>query len=118
MYQPWIFAAVTAAGAGLVAFTVSLQRPPVAPEPVTPLEPIGVRVVPPPTAVSEAVTETPVIELDPIVIRPAFRRVVALTPPAAPVLAERPCSHWRELGPTHVVAGTPSGDLQVRELCE
>ncbi len=116
MYQPWIFAAVTAAGAGLVAFTVSLQHPPVAPEPVTPLDPIGVHVVPPPVQVSETVTETPVIELAPIVIRPAYRRVVAETPP--PVLAERPCSHWRELGPTRVVAGTPSGDLQVRELCE
>src|SRR5262245_3490691 len=116
MYQPWIFAGVTAAGAGLVALTLTLQRPPepVMPLPETPGE--AVHLVPPTPA---TVTETPaadeVLQLEPVVIHPA-RHAPAAKPPE-PQLAERPCSEWRELGPTHVVSGTPSGDLSVRALC-
>ena len=119
MYQPWIFATVTTAGAGLVALTVSLQRPPqsLAPPPAGPAE--AVHIVPP--AISVAVsepTESPVLELSPVVIRASMHRALTSAPEPAPKLAERPCSAWRELGPTHVIAGKPSGDLSVRELCD
>jgi hypothetical protein len=122
MYQPWIFATVTAAGAGLVALTVTLQRPPIVPERSSSSEPGGVHVLPPPAAaISEPAAQAPVLELEPIVIRAAKQRPRADVTPAsvlpASVLAERPCSPWRELGPTHVVSGTPSGDLSVRALC-
>ena len=118
MYQPWIFATVTAAGAGLVALTVTLQRPPVVPDEGAPSEPGGVHVLPPPAEeISEPAAQAPVLELEPIVIRALKHRAPAEVTPVN-VLAERPCSPWRELGPTHVVSGTPSGDLQVRALCQ
>ena len=117
MYQPWIFATVTTAGAGLVALTVTLQRPPVVPDRSTPSDTEGVHVLPPPAAaISEPAAQAPVLELEPIVIRAVKQRPPAEVTPAS-VLAERPCSPWRELGPTHVVSGTPSGDLSVRALC-
>src|SRR5262245_28756571 len=121
MYQPWIFGTVTAAGAGLVALTVSLQRPPVPAAPETTPDTGAVRVVPPllPSSVETTAEPEPVLELEPAVIHGRIpRQAAAAVEPAEPKLAERPCSTWRELGPTHVVAGTPSGDLSVRQLCE
>jgi hypothetical protein len=123
MYQPWIFGTVTAAGAGLVALTVTLQRPPVPDRPLTTSDPVSVNLVPPtPVEISEPETEPAVVELDPIVVRAPMKARPQPAPPAevtpVSVPAERPCSDWRELGPTHVVAGTPSGDLRVRALCE
>lgn len=119
MYQPWMFSAMLAAGTGLVAFTVKLQRPSVpdiAPEPPAP----AVHVVPPPapTFVAEPVDTNPVLQIPAIVIegtrhRPAVRSEPAATEP----VAERPCSQWRDIGPTHVVSGTASGNLAVRDLC-
>jgi len=120
MYQPWLFGTMMAAGTGLVAATVTLQRPP-APESVlvVPAE-TAVHVVPPPapTTVLEPAAAEPVLQMAPVVIEARHRRQPAAAT-AAPeqTTAERPCSNWRELGPTHVVAGKPTGDLQVRELC-
>jgi hypothetical protein len=123
MYQPWIFATVTAAGAGLVALTVTLQRPPVVPDQSpTPSDPVGVNLVPPRVEEIIEPEPEPAVELEPIVIRAPLKQrsqpalPAEVTPVSAP--AERPCSDWRELGPTHVVAGTPSGDLRVRALCQ
>lgn len=31
--------------------------------------------------------------------------------------ALEPCSEWREIGPTHVDQGVPSGSQRVRQLC-
>jgi hypothetical protein len=123
MYQPWIFATVTAAGAGLVALTVTLQRPPTVPhQPLNPSDPIGVKLVPPKAVEIVEPQPDPAVELEPIVIRaPLKQRFQPAQPPEvepASVFAEKPCSDWRELGPTHVVAGTPSGDLRVRALCQ
>ena len=117
MYQPWIFAAVTTAGAGLVALTVSLQRPPIplAPEPEAPGAAVHV-IQPAPVIVTEPSSSNEVVSLEPVVIRSSMHRPSPKAP--APRLAEKPCSTWRELGPTHVVSGRPSGDLSVRELCE
>ena len=65
MYQPWIFATVTAAGAGLVALTVTLQRPPLVPDRGTPSDTEGVHVLPPPAAaISEPAAQAPVLELE------------------------------------------------------
>ena len=123
MYQPWIFGAVMAAGTGLFAYTVKLQRPNVPPIEAEP--PItAVRVLPPPTATEVAeprATDDNVLQIPAIVIE--GRRHHAATPaatattPVEPVV-ERPCSTWREIGPTHVVAGTPSGNSSVRDLCQ
>jgi hypothetical protein len=122
MYQPWIFATVTAAGAGLVALTVTLQRPPVVPDQSpSPSDPIGVNLVPPRAVAIIEPEPEPALELEPIVIHAPLKQrsepaqPVEVAPASVP--AERPCSDWRELGPTRVVAGTPSGDLRVRALC-
>ncbi len=120
MYQPWLFGTMMAAGTGLVAATVTLQQPP-APEPVlfVPPEP-AVHVLPPPapTTVPEPAANEPVLQLKPVVIEARHRHAVpAATAEPEPAPAEHPCSTWRDLGPTHVVAGKPSGELQVRELC-
>lgn len=118
MYQPWIFGSVMTAGAGLVALTVSLQRPPAPATADAPWNADVVRVVPPPlpTSVEAPPVVNPVLELEPVVIYGRMHRAAAA--PVEDKLAERPCSEWRELGPTHVVAGTPSGDLSVRVLCQ
>jgi hypothetical protein len=121
MYQPWIFGTVMATGAGLVALTVSLQRPPTLAT-AERFEFDAVRVVPPPLppTVEAPQAPSPTLELEPVVIHGRTRQAVAAPapPPVPDKLAERPCSTWRELGPTHVVAGTPTGDLSVRQLCE
>ncbi|HSU40525.1 MAG TPA: hypothetical protein VLJ38_13195 [Polyangiaceae bacterium] len=120
MYQPWMFSAMLAAGTGLVAFSVKLQHPSVpslAPEPPA----AAVHVVPPPapTLVAEPADTNPVLQIPAIVIEGTRHRHAAPSEPAAtePAPAERPCSEWRDLGPTHVVSGQPSGNLAVRELC-
>lgn len=122
MYQPWTFGAMLAAGTGLVAFTVKIQHPPsppvLAPEPA-----VAVHVVPPPapTFVAEPVQTSAFVEVTtPMVIEGRRHRAVARAEPqpAEPVVAEHPCSAWREIGPTHVVSGKPSGNLSVRELCQ
>jgi len=120
MYQPWLFSAMLAAGTGLVIYSVNLDRPSapsLAPEP-----PVAVRVVPPPapTFVAEPADTNPVLQLPAIVIEgtrhhPALRSEPA---PTEPAVAQRPCSEWRDLGPTHVISGRPSGNLAVRELCQ
>jgi hypothetical protein len=120
MYQPWIFATTLAAGGGLVAYAVTLH--PAGPVDITPPSPAAVHVIPPlpPAAVPEPPAQDRVMELEPVVIQAKLRRTSPVVPPKpdpVDVAAERPCSTWRELGPTHVMAGTPSGDLQVRALC-
>jgi hypothetical protein len=119
MYQPWLFGTMMAAGTGLVAATVTLQRGP-APEPVLVVPArTAVHVIPPPApaAVPEPAA-APVLQMAPVVIESRRQRLPAATAASPePVPAERPCSTWRDLGPTHVVAGKPSGDLQVRDLC-
>jgi len=119
MYQPWIFATTLAAGGGLVAYAMTLQ--PAAPADIAPQPPAAVRVIPPapPAPIAEPQAQEPVLELDPVIIQARRHRTAppAAKPAPVDVRAERPCSTWRELGPTHVVAGTPSGDLQVRSLC-
>jgi hypothetical protein len=121
MYQPWIFGAIMAAGTGLVAFTVRLEVPNVPPpEPEPPA--VAIHIVPPPapTLVAEPKEANPVLTIPAIVIEGRRHRPLArveTSPPPDPV-AQRPCSNWREIGPTHVVSGTPTGNLSVRELCQ
>lgn len=78
-----------------------------------------------PAAESEEATQ--VIELPAVVVtraQPASASPAnALAPEAAPAETNgatelRPCSQFRELGPTHVDDGVPSGAHGVRELCE
>ena len=122
MYQPWIFATTLAAGGGLVAYAVTLH--PAAPVDIAPEPPAAVRVVPPPAPApvpEPKVTEEPVMQLAPVVIQArVHRKPVVAAPPPVPVdvPAERPCSTWRDIGPTHVMSGNPSGELQVRSLCQ
>ena len=121
MYQPWIFATTLAAGGGLVAYAVSLHQP--APVDIAPEPPAAVRVIPPapPAPVPEPqATQEPVMQLEPVVIQARLHRKAAAPPAPVPVdiPAERPCSTWRDIGPTHVVSGQPSGELQVRSLCQ
>jgi hypothetical protein len=118
MYQPWIFATTLAAGGGLVAYAVTLHAP--APVDIAPEPPIAVHVIPPapPAPIVEPPAPEPILQLEPVVIQARVRHSVpAAKPEPVDVTAERPCSTWRDLGPTHVVSGTPSGELQVRALC-
>jgi hypothetical protein len=75
--------------------------------------------------------ETQVVELPAVIVTQARPRVAARAEPeltlppaegaAAPLPAARelrPCSNFRELGPTHVDDGVPSGAHGVRDLCE
>ena len=113
MYQPWIFAATIAAGSGLFAYAVGqrdLQVPDIAPSP----EAVHVIPIPVPAAIVEPAST--VVELAPVVIE-GRRHVRAAAPAAKPPDAARPCSNWRELGPSHVSQGQPSGSVSVRELC-
>lgn len=117
MYQPWLFAATIAGGSGLFAYA-AVQPKPMPPDIAPP--PDSVHVVPYPVAVPEPVVEpaSTVLELEPIVIE-AKRHVVRAksTAPKPNVEASRPCSDWREIGPSHVSQGKPSGTVSVRELC-
>jgi len=85
------------------------------------------RTLPPATAPAPdtpvAEPDAQIIELPPVVVtraQPALRPR-AVTPSVAPATIEgkelRPCSEFRELGPTHVDDGVPSGTQGVRELC-
>lgn len=116
MYQPWVFAATLAAGSGLFAYAAVQDG--VAPPDIAPA-PESVQVIPYPTP-PEPVVEpaSTVLEIEPIVIE-AKRHVVRAkaVAPAPVVEATRPCSSWREIGPSHVSQGTPSGAVSVRELC-
>lgn len=117
MYQPWVFAATIAAGSGLFAYA-AVQRAPEPPD-LTP-SPESVRVIPPPpVTVPEPVIEptSNVVEVEPVVIEAARR--VARPKATAPevTLATRPCSSWREVSPSYVSQGKPSGTVSVRELC-
>jgi hypothetical protein len=118
MYQPWIFGTMVAAGGGLVALAVTRQHPVELPS-IAPQPAAAVHVVPPappPTVVEPA--SNPPLELAPIVIEGrAHHRAVAAPSVAPPKATERPCSDWRALGPAHVVAGSPTGDVSVRTLC-
>ena len=121
MYESWVFATTLAAGSGLVAYAIALQ-PDTAPPSIAPEPPVAVHVIPPapPAPIPEPTAKNPVLELNPIVIQGRIhRRAAAATPPqpTQDVIADKPCSDWRDLGPTHVVAGTPSGELAVRSLC-
>ncbi len=119
MYQPWLFGTMMAAGTGLVAVTLKLQQPP-APEPVLVVPAAtAVHVLPPrPIVAPEPADSSSALQMDPVVIEARqHRRSPVVTKTTEPATADHPCSTWRDLGPTHVVAGKPSGDLQVRDLC-
>jgi len=122
MYEPWIFATTLAAGGSLFAYSVALQPQrndtPITPEP----PPAAVHVIPPatPTPVAEP-QPNPVLELEPVVIQARLHHRAAAPPPTPAPLTEpeqRPCSDWRSLGPTHVAAGTTTGEVTVRSLCQ
>jgi hypothetical protein len=114
MYQPWIFAATIAAGSGL--FTYAAVQNGVGPPSIAPV-PESVQVVRP-VAVPEPVVEpaSTALEIEPIVIE-GRRRVTRPAAPQPVADVTRPCSDWRELGPSHVSQGQPSGTVSVRELC-
>ncbi|HEV8550019.1 MAG TPA: hypothetical protein VGQ57_13340 [Polyangiaceae bacterium] len=129
MYEPWIFATTLAAGGGLVAYALALEPqqtglPSIAPRPAA-----AVHVIPPapPTPVVEPPAPVSrVVVLEPVVIQARLHPAKAI-PKAVPtegvaepkpdIPANHPCSDWRDIGPTHVVSGQPSGDLAVRSLC-
>jgi hypothetical protein len=116
MYQPWLFAATIAGGSGLFAYAAVQHG--VAPPDIAPA-PESVNVVPFAVPVPEPVVEpaSTVMEIEPIVIE-AKRHVRAkAVVPKPSVEASRPCSNWREIGPSHVSQGNPSGAVSVRELC-
>jgi hypothetical protein len=119
MIHPWIFGGSVLAGGGLVAFALNTpfdasRLPSLEPSPQ------AVNVVPPtpPPVVVEPASS--VLEMPEVVLEGhAARRLKA--PPAAPAaepLSLRPCSSWRELGPTHVVSGATSDTVSVRALCQ
>jgi hypothetical protein len=125
MYQPWIFATTLAVGGGLVAYAVGVQSQTSAPLPDIRPEPTAVHVIAPPAPVrvSEPPAPSPALQIEPVTIYGVrhHARPQATAQPAQEEAApapERPCSDWRELGPTHVVSGEPSGALAVRELCQ
>ena len=130
MYEPWIFATTLAAGGGLVAYAVAIQPqlndlPSIAPEPAAAVHVIPptppTPVVEPPAPVSRVVVLEPVViqaRLHPAKSTPKTTAAAPVAEPKPDVPAARPCSDWRDLGPTHVVSGTPSGELAVRSLCQ
>jgi len=115
MYQSWVFATTLAAGSGLFAYAATTGPPDLfAP---TPAAVEAVRVLPPeaPTTIAEP-AEEPMVILEPVVIEAhQAPRVKAKPKEAAPI--DRPCSSWRELGPTNVTKGKTTGSVSVRELC-
>jgi len=121
MYEPWIFATTLAAGGSLFAYSVALQpqrNAPITPAPTA----AAVHVIPPapPTPVAEP-QETPVLELEPVVIQARIRHraaAPAVTAAPEPEPEQRPCSDWRSLGPTHVAAANTTGEVAVRSLCQ
>ena len=115
MIHPWIFGGSLLAGGGLMAFALNTQpdgdrMPSIEPSPpvvnVLPPEPVPVVVEP-----ASSVIEMPEV----IVAAHPVRAVKAAPAPEAPPL--RPCSDWRELGPTHVAKGSAHDTVSVRELC-
>jgi len=56
------------------------------------------------------------VVLEPIVVEarqtPRLKAKPKVVPPS-----DRPCSTWRELGPTTVTKGKTTGSVSVRELC-
>jgi hypothetical protein len=119
MYQPWIFAATIAAGSGLFAYAAQQAAPP-APD-IAPA-PEAVRVIPIPTPEPVVEPASTFMTIEPIVIeatRKVARASTAVPKPAVaePAVAERPCSDWRAISPSHVTQGKPLGTVSVRELC-
>jgi hypothetical protein len=118
MYQPWIFAATLAAGSGMFAYAAVQHRlvpPSIAPAPES------VQIVRPLTQ-PEPIVEpaSTALELEPIVIegRRRVTRAPARPEPVVEVVeVARPCSTWREISPSHVSQGKPTGTVSVRELC-
>lgn len=113
MYQSWVFATTLAAGSGLFAYA-AITGPP---EMIATPQVDAVRVLPPdlPTAIAEPEPE-PMVVLEPIVVEARQTpRPKAKPQVAAP--SDRPCSSWRELGPTTVTKGKTTGSVSVRELC-
>ncbi len=113
MYQSWVAAAALAAGTGVFAYAMTLERTPDMPS-LRPM-PDSVHVVPPPAATAVPEPKSNVVEVPPITVK-AHPREARLEPKPEPV-ATRPCSTWREIGPAHVIRGQPSGAVSVRELC-
>jgi hypothetical protein len=113
MYQPWVFAATLAAGSGLFAYAAGQQATP--PPDIAPV-PEAIRVVPVPTPAPVVEPASTVLEIEPIVIE-GTRHVRAAAPAPKQKSLDRPCSDWRELGPSRVSRSKPNGSVSVRELC-
>jgi hypothetical protein len=113
MYQPWVFAATLAAGSGLFAYAAVQHGTP--PPDIAPA-PEAVRVIPMPEPAPVVEPVSTVVMVEPIVIE-ATRYVRAAAPAPKPKELDRPCSEWRELGPSHVMSGKTPGVVSVRELC-
>lgn len=115
MYQAWLFAASIAAGTGLFAYAA--QQRGTAPPDLAPA-PEAVRVVP--QAAPAPIVEPPepsVLEIEPIVIEARQRPVPMAAPAPKPKVVDRPCSDWRELGPSRVSDNKAVGSVSVRALC-
>lgn len=119
MIHPWIFGGSLLAGGGLMAFALNSQPPD--PTRLPSLEPSPTRVrVLPPEPISVVEEPAPAMEMTEIRVTAPVRRVIvkAVAPVPEPEPAPlRPCSDWRELGPTHVAKGSASDIVSVRELC-
>lgn len=116
MIHPWIFGGSLLAGGGLVAFALHTQ--PYDPSRLPSLEPSPtvVNVLPPQPAPVVVEPTSAVIEMPEVVVAAHVRHAVKAPAPVEAVPL-RPCSNWRELGPTAVAKGTTSGTVSVRELC-
>jgi len=117
MYQSWVFASALVAGSGLFAYAATMG--PSSPIATPPPAVDAVRVLPPepPTTIAEPAPD-PVVVLEPIVVEARQApRVKAKPKVQAPSPTDRPCSSWRELGPTNVTKGKTTGSVSVRELC-
>ena len=114
MYQPWVFAATLAAGSGLFAYAAVQRDTP--PPDISPA-PEAVRIVPVPTPAPVVEPASTVVEIAPIVIEGRRHARVAAAPEPKQKSVDRPCSDWRELGPSRVSRTKPSGSVSVRELC-
>lgn len=120
MIHPWIFGGSLLAGGGLMAFALNSQAPDPARLPSLQPSPIAVSVLPPqPVSVVEDEPASVVIEVPEVRVTTPLRRAVKAAAPVPEIAPAplRPCSDWRELGPTHVAKGSASGTVSVRELC-
>lgn len=118
MIHPWIFGGSLLAGGGLVAFALNTAPADGSRLPSLEPSPTVVNVLPPEPASVVVEPASAVIEMPEVVVAAHVPHAVKAPVREAEPAPLRPCSNWRELGPTAVASGSGSDTVSVRELCQ